>query len=498
MSETAHVIGVDFGTTGTRAFLINERGRIVASVVRPSPVITTGQGYLEQDMVHSANAGVEALRELMTKPDVQGKQIAGIGTSGWMHGDVLMGNNPNAAGLALWPIANASMWNCGRSLPQYEEIMKRPDLQSLFIESTGNAPAMRFTIIKALHRKSETPDLWSATQHVVTPKDWWNYFLTGTLMQEKSDVIGAVNVKGDGYAQDVFDALGLKNKFATLIDPTDRVGTLRAEIAQVTGLPEGLAVFGGGGDQEGGRIGNSVVTPGIVGFNLGTSGVTTAYNPNKILDPSGFIHYFPQTSDAWFMTCSMASGDSFIWLKNLYGELNTVLDFNDITDLASRSKPGANGLVFLPALSEAGGNHPVRAPQATGTLFGLKTHHTARDVARAVMEGVAIEMVICAKMMGDLGIDIQEARLAGGGARDISGTWPQIFADALGRRVTLNMEADASGLGAGIIAMVGAGIKPSYQDSGMFEFGQSFEPNPDNFEIYRALEAQYLAHFGMQ
>jgi xylulokinase len=453
---------------------------------------------MEQDMVVSASAGVNAIRTLMQQPAARGIEIAGIGTSGWMHGDVLLGNRCFAPDLSVGPLANASMWNCDRSLPQYEAIMKYPALQRLFIESTGNVPAMRFTIVKALHRKTETPDLWAATQHVVTPTAWWNYFLTGILAQEKSDVIGAVNVAGNGYANDVFQSLALENKFAPLIDSTDQVGTLRREIAQATGLPEGIPVFGGGGDQQCGRIGNGVVTPGIVGFNLGTSGVTTTYNPDKILDPNGFIHYFPQTSDAWFMMCSMASGDSFNWLKSLYGEVNTALDFNDITDLASRSKPGANGLVFLPALSEAGGNHPVRAPQATGTLFGLKTYHTARDVARAVMEGVAIEMVICAKMMADLGIDIQEARLAGGGARDISGTWPRIFADALGKRVTLNMEADASGLGAGIIAMVGAGIKPTFADSGMFEFGQSFEPNPDNFEVYRALEEQYLAHFGVQ
>lgn len=492
-------VGVDFGTSGTRAFLVNLRGEVLAQATRLSPVTTTKRGFLEQDMSRSARAGVEAVREMMEKAIASGKidgnkDVIGIGTSGWMHGDVLIDESGDV-------LAPASMWNCPRSNPQADRISGTPELVDLFLRETGNEPFARMTIIKALHRMEEQPELWENTDRVMTPKDFWNYYLTGKMRQEPSDVIGAVGRDGN-YSSALFRALGLENKFAPLVHPTDIVGGLMADIAEQMGLLAGTPVYAGGGDQLCGRIGNGVVSPGIVGFNLGSSGVTVAYNPGGKSDPTGRIHNF----NDWLMACCMASGDSFKWWVERNNEGRNVdqlkpakpLDFGDLIHSAAGVKPGANGVRFLPFLS--GANHPVRDPNVKGGFSGLTMHTTTAEMTRAVLEGVAVEMVKCAKQMESYGINVKEARLAGGGARDITGTWPQIFADASGYPVTLNNVEDASGLGAAIIAMVGSGIYPTYSDAckNMISWGKTFNPNPDNASIYSDIARSYYREFSHQ
>lgn len=480
MAGVKCVLGIDFGTGGKRAFLVTLKGKILASAVQPSPVIRTPEGYLEQDMNKSVQSGLKAIKEVVEA--VPGARILAAAASGVMHGDVLLDKD-------MSPIVPASMWNCPRSIPQYEFIMSDPGLVAHCLHATGNLPAVRFTITKTMHRAADQI-LWGKTVRVVTPKDYWNYYLTGQLVQERTDMIGAVGINGE-YAEDLIEALGIENKFAPLVSSLHQVGTLRQDVARATGLPGGLPVFAGGGDQECARIGNGIVSEGVVGFTLGTSGVIVAYNHDSVQDPKGLIHYFGD----WLMAGCLASGASLNWYLN---QLNAETKSNSVTfdqlTAGARSVPaGANGVRFMPLLS--GGNHPVRDPEASGAFLGLRVNTSANEMARAVMEGSANEMVMCAKAIGNLnGMPLfTEARLAGGGARDKTGTWPQIFADGIRIPVTANKVSDSSALGAAIIAMVGSDIYPDFPTAcaNVITLGKTYVPNPDNFQLYDDMSINY-------
>ncbi|MCX5749676.1 MAG: FGGY-family carbohydrate kinase [Candidatus Saganbacteria bacterium] len=484
VQKSGVILGVDFGTHGVRVLPIRvsttpgQSYKCHTTDAWPCSYKTLPSGFKEQDMVKLADAGCKAIKERITT-NIDPKEVLAVSTSGWMHGDVLLGSG---AGGKLVPIVPASMWDCPRSAPQYESVPK-----DLFVELTGNQPAVRWTIIKALHRMKVQPDIWDATKYVVTPKDWWNYHLTGELRQERSDMIGAIGVDGK-YADGLFKALGMANKFALLVNSTNMVGRIIKEAAQLTGLLEGTPVFAGGGDQQCARIGLGVVEAGVAGFNLGTSGVTTAFTSERKRDPEGLIHFFGD----WLMACCMSSGGAFDWLSKITG-----LDPDELTQAALKVGPGSEGVRVFPWLS--GANHPLRDPGLAGQITGLKSTHGRPHIARAFMEAVAIEMVMCADRMRDFGTLITRANLAGGGARDNTGTWPQIFADALCVPVTLNAETEASALGAAMIAAVGLGFYPDFKTAAkhMITWGKTFSPNPMNRDIYQEIKHGYESQFDL-
>jgi xylulokinase len=247
-------------------------------------------------------------------------------------------------------------------------------------------------------------------------------------------------------------------------------GRISAEAAALTGLPAGLAVVGGGGDQAASAVGTGIVEPGLVSVTMGTSGVVFAYTEEPSRDPEGRLHTFCHAvPNKWHvMGVTLSAGGSFRWLRDTLGlaeksvaELSGMDAYDILTREAATAPAGCEGLIFLPYLT--GERTPYPDANARGTFFGLTVRHNKSHMVRSVMEGVAYSLRDCIELFRDLAIPITQVRGVGGGAR--SPLWRQILADVFGTElVTINV-VDSTAFGAGLLAGVGTGVYASVPEA---------------------------------
>eukprot|EP00913_Durusdinium_trenchii_P008964 g8430.t1 len=451
-------LGIDIGTSGTRTLAIREDGTILASANAFYPLEVPHEGWSQQDPEDWWQATVATVREVVATRAFAPEEIAGIGLSGQMHGSVFL----DASDEIVYP---AILWNDQRTQKECHQIEEAAGGRTKLIERVSNPALTGFTAPKILWLRNNEPALYDRVRKVLLPKDYIRFRLTGAFATEVSDASGTLllDVKNRCWSQSLLDALQIDIGLLPKVEESEDVsGQVTKGVADQLGIPAGVPVVGGGGDQAAGAVGNGIVSAGAVSATIGTSGVVFAHSDEVQTDPEGRVHTFCHAvRGKWHvMGCVLSAGGSLQWYRNAlaHAEQSVAIalgidPYEIITQEAAKAPVGSGGLYFLPYLT--GERTPHADPHARGAWIGLSLRHQKPHLARAIMEGVTYAMRDSLEIIEGMQIPVTETRLSGGGAR--SQFWRQMQADIYGREVcTINAE-EGPAYGVALLAAAGTG-----------------------------------------
>jgi xylulokinase len=452
-----YFLGIDVGTGGTRALIIDERGHVIATATEEHQALASPRiGWAEQDPDDWWRACRVAVRKVLSQPHLQGEQIACVGLSGQMHGAVLLDERGRVVRPAL-------IWCDVRTEKQSRDLTAQVGAERL-IQLTCNPALTNFTLTKCLWVRENEPENWSKVRSVMLPKDYVRFQLTGERATDVSDASGTLllDVAHRCWSKQILEQVHMdESLLPNLYESQEICGQISAAGAAATGLHAGTPVVAGAGDQAAGAIGMGVVSSGTVSATIGTSGVVLAATSGPALDPKGRLHTFCHALPwRWMvMGVTQAAGFSLRWFRDQFGTgtNGNGNSYETLTADAANAPPGCDGLLWAPYLM--GERTPYLDPAARGILVGLTASHTRAHVIRAILEGVAFSLRDTFTIFQEIGVPVKTIRLGGGGAR--SPLWRQIQADAYGQRVEIVEAEEGAAYGAAILAGVGAKAWPS-------------------------------------
>jgi len=477
-------LGVDVSTTGAKALLIDEAGKVVATATTALTLQTPKPLWSEQDPAEWWSGTATSIRKVLEDAGAKGEEVAAVGLTGQMHGLVLLDADRNV-------LRPAILWNDQRTGAECEEIERRMGRSEL-IGEVGNVALTGFTAPKILWVRNHEPDVYAKAKLVLLPKDYVRLRLTGEAAMDKADGSGTIlfELKARRWSKTVLDALEIP---ADWLPPTfegpEVTGTVTADAADATGLARGTPVMAGGGDQAAGAVGAGAVRPGVVSLTLGTSGVIFATTDAPLVEPEGRLHAFCHAVPGkWhFMGVTLSAAGSLQWYQ---ATLNPNDSFETIVTWAEQARAGSDGLLFLPYLS--GERTPYPDPLARGSFIGLTLRHGRAHMTRAVLEGVAFSMKDCFSLLQGAGLgDVKEVRIAGGGAK--GPLWRKIMASALGVPMVTVNSTEGGAFGAALLGGVGAGSWSSVEEAcdATIEATGRDEPVADWVKAYEDLYPRY-------
>ncbi|BBL80926.1 xylulokinase [Rubrobacter xylanophilus] len=475
-------VGLDVGTGGARAVAVDEAGRVVAEASSPYPLLSPRPGWTEQDPGEWWRAAREVLGQIAERA---GGEIRGIGLTGQMHGSVFL----DGADRVIRP---ALLWNDQRTQKQCEEITARLGRERL-LEIAGNPALTGFQAPKILWLREEEPGNYRRVASVLLPKDYIRLMLTGERATDASDAAGTLllDVARRDWSEEILSALEIPRGWLPRVyEGPEATGLLREEVASELGLPAGVPVAAGGGDNAAAAVGVGVVREGLMSSSVGTSGVlfthTDAFSP----DPSGRVHAFCHAVPGAYhlMGVTLSAGGSLAWWRSTLEK-----DYDALVEEASRVPPGAEGLLFLPYLT--GERTPHLDPSARGGFIGLTARHTAAHMSRAVMEGVVFSLRESLEILRSLGASVEEVRATGGGAR--SPLWRRLQADIYGVPIRRTTADEGPAYGAALLGGVACGAYRNVveaveacvklRDEVTEPDGRRSEVYGELYEVYRSL-----------
>jgi xylulokinase len=468
------VVGIDVGTTGLKAIALSPDGEVLATAAHGYALSTPHAGWAEQDPDDWWQAAEAALAEVAA-----GREVAGIGLSGQMHGLVAL----DAEDRVIRP---AILWNDQRTAAECIEIEELIGTERL-VELTGNRALTGFTAPKLLWLRRHEPDAYARIARVLLPKDYVRLRLTGEWATDASDASGTLllDVGRRAWSEDVREALDLPAEWLPpVLESPQQAGQVGARPGQLQGTP----VAAGAGDQPAAAVGVGADRAGVLSVVLGTSGVVLAPLPTYAHDPVGRVHAFCHAvPGAWqAMGVMLAAAGSLQWFHE---RLAPDVPFPDLLAEAEEWGAGADGLVFLPYL--AGERTPHADPDARGAFVGLELRHDRGALVRAVLEGVAFGLRDCLDLLRSLGVDAEVGRVSGGGAR--SDLWLEIVASVLDLPLEVTASEEGSALGAALLGGVAGGAFADVHDAvdQCVRVTRVVEPNPAWRETYASLLPRY-------
>ena len=453
-----YLIGVDIGTSATKTVLFDGECRVVESASQEYPLYQPQNGWAEQEPLDWYCAVVATIKQVIKKSGVAAADIKGIGLSGQMHGLVML-NQANEV------IRRAIIWCDQRTGKECEEITARVGAERL-IEITANPALTGFTASKILWVRNHEADNYKACRHILLPKDYIRFCMTGEFATEVSDASGMqlLDVPNRCWSQEILEKLEIDPSWLPKVYESPEVtGTVSKEFAAKTGLSADTVVVGGAGDNAAAAVGTGIVQDGKAFTTIGTSGVVFAHTSKPLIDPKGRVHTFCcAVPGCWHvMGVTQAAGLSLKWFRDNLAEKfkdEAVLKDADVYDLMSEAAAkvpiGSRRLIYLPYLM--GERTPHLNPNCRGVFFGLSAIHTKADMLRAVMEGVSYSLTDCLDVLKEMKVSVNEMMACGGGGK--SRIWRQMLADMYGCEVKTIKAQEGPALGVAILAGVGAGI----------------------------------------
>jgi xylulokinase len=447
------LLGIDLGTGGTRALVIDETGRVLAAASADhAPFSSRLTGWAEQDPTDWWRACREAVRRAMA--DSPTTTIGAIGLTGQMHGAVLL----DAAGEVLRP---AIIW-CDQRTEHECRWIEDTIGSSRLLALTANPALTNFTLTKLLWVRRHEPEIWARVRHVLLPKDYIRFRLSGELATDVADASGTL-LLDVAHRQWSDDMLSRMDVDARLLPPVFESEAICARVSREAAAEIPVAphtpIVAGAGDQAAGAVGIGVTRVGAVSVTIGTSGVVFAATDRPVTDPRGRLHTFCHAiPNRWHvMGVTQAAGLSLRWIRDRLGAAS----YEELTAEAARVAPGSDGVLWAPYLM--GERTPHCDPNVRAALIGLAANHSRGHIVRAVLEGVAFSLRDSLTIFSELGVPIERIVLGGGGAR--SSLWRQIQADVFGRPVTTLSVDEGAAFGAAILAGVGGGVWASVDDA---------------------------------
>jgi xylulokinase len=508
-------LGLDVGTSGSKALLVDARGQVRATATASHPSEFPRPGWSQQNPEDWWTSVCAATRAVLRKARAHGGDVGGIGLSGQMHGSVFL----DAHQRVLCP---ALLWNDQRTGAECAEIEARAGGRAELIRLVRNIALTGYTAPKILWLRRHQPKVFARVRTVLLPKDYVNFRLTGGLHGDVSDASGTLlfDVAARQWSTELMRRLDLDPAlFPPVAESCAVIGTLTPAAARALGLAPELPVVAGAGDQAAAAVGTGVVRPGIVSATLGTSGVVFAYGQQPVPNDAGLLQSFCHAvPGAWCVFgCMLSAGGSLQWAREVFyadrlaqAKTDAARDAIYTDMIAAAAQVGATGrggsgpgarqagvdgadIVFHPYLT--GERCPYPHPHAVGAFLGAIRAHGRGALVRAVLEGITLNMGRQIEIMSALGVAIREVRLAGGGARNA--WWRQLQADIYGRRCVVMQSAEGSALGAALLGAVGAGAFRSVpQASAAAARVQAvYQPVAARTKHYRALGAWLRATY---
>jgi xylulokinase len=446
------LIGLDVGTSGVKAIAISPDGELLATAEASYASSSPHPGWSEQDPEDWWHAAESCLARLPSGP---------VGLAGQMHGLVVLDGDDRV-------LRPAILWNDQRTAAECAEIEERVGLERL-IALTGNRALTGFTAPKLLWLRHHEPEVYARIAHVLLPKDYVRFRLTGERAIDAADASGTLlfDVARRRWSSEVCAALEIPLEWL----PPSHEST---EIA-------------GAGDQAAAALGVGIASAGgPLSVVLGTSGVVFAVLPEYAPEPEARLHVFCHAvPDTWHaMGVMLSAAGSAVWLRGVFGG-----DYMQLDDEAARWSPGVDGLLFAPYL--AGERTPHADPDVRGAFTGLSLHHDRGALWRAMLEGVAFGLRDSLELIRSLGVKPVSARVSGGGAR--SALWLRIVASVLGVPLELTASPEGSAFGAALLAGVRAGTFADAQDAvaRCVHVTSRVEPEWDYDDAYMRFSALY-------
>ena len=473
-----YVIGIDLGTSGTKTVLFDASGRQSFEAEINYPLYQPHNGWAEQDALDWRNACLDTIKQVIKGSGVSSDDIVGIGISGQMHGLVMLDEHGEV-------LRRSIIWadqRTGEECRDIERIVGRERLMDITL-----SPALTgFTLSKILWVRKHEPEIYKRCRHILLPKDYLRYCLTGDFATEVSDASGTqlLDIRKREWSQELLELLDIDPLLLPKVYESPEItGYISKDAAIETGLTTATAVVGGAGDNAAAAVGTGVVREGRAFTTIGTSGVVFVHTDELKADPLGRIHSFCcAVPGAWHMMgVTQSAGLSLQWLRNnFYPEDQEYVQINqDIED----TPPGAERLLFTPYLM--GDRTPHLDPLCRGAFVGLSAMHTKKHMARAVMEGVCYALKDSQTLLDELGVSASVMSLCGGGAK--SPVFRQMLADVYDLPTNLPLMTNSAALGVAILAAVGCGMYSSVPEAcdSILKFKEAEKPIQKNAEVYR-------------
>ena len=438
-------VGVDIGTTGAQAVAVDAAGVVAATASADYPLLTPRPQWTEQHPRDWWRATQSVLKEVSAKVAASGGRVTGLGLTGQMHGSVFLDD----AGEVIRP---ALLWNDQRTAAQCEAITSSVGSERL-VEITGNPALTGFQAPKLLWLRDEEPEAYRRVRHMLLPKDYIRYRLTGEFATEASDAAGTLllDLEQRDWSAPILEALEIPGEWLpAVLEGPDISGRLSREVAEELGLEQGLPVAAGGGDNAAAAVGTGITSQGRISSSIGTSGVLFAHADAKSVDPSGRIHAFCHAVPGAYclLGVTLSAGGSLRWWRDLTG-----VGYDELVAEAEAAPAGAEGLLFIPYLT--GERTPHSDPEARGVFIGLTARHVRAHMTRALMEGVVFSLRDGLGIMEGLGVTPHEIRAIGGGAS--SPLWLRLQSDIFARPIHRLIIEEGAAYGAALLGHVAAG-----------------------------------------
>lgn len=492
----SYFIGIDSSTTATKALLMDAGGGVISIASSSYDYQTPYPLWSEQDPELWWLATAESIRKVLLDSEINPADVKGVGLTGQMHGLVLLDGDKQV-------LRPAILWNDQRTSAECEE-MRELVGKSKLIDITGNDALPGFLGPKILWVKKHEPEIYDQIKTILLPKDYVRYKLTGVFALDKAGGAGTqlFDVRQRTWSAELLETLGFNpDWFPATFEGTEVTGTVHQAASVVTGLPVGVPIFGGGGDQAASAVGTGAIKEGVVSLSLGTSGVVFASVDQPLIEPNGKLHAFCHAiPEKWhLMGVMLSAAGSMRWHHDTHAP---ELDYDTFTQPVDLVPAGSNGLLFLPYLT--GERTPYPDPLARGAFIGLTVRHTQAHMTRAVMEGVAFGMRDMFELMKQVGLSgMSQVRVSGGGSK--SRLWRQILADVLDAEMVTINTAEGAAYGAGLLAAVGAGnwtsvddaVNESIKITGSTRPGEDQEIYDDTYQVYREMYPKLKGTFAV-
>ena len=443
------LLGIDVSTTGVKALVIDEHGRVLSVVTTPHPLATPHPLWSEQSPEDWWSGAVTSIREAVRTARITREEILAVGLTGQMHSLTVVDEHGR-------PLRPAILWNDQRTAEQCKRIRHEFGRENL-IATTGNDVLTGFTLPKLLWVADHEPDTFARIQHVLLPKDYVRLRLTGDYATDRAGASGTsmLDIHTRDWSPEVLSAFSIPRRWLPKTHEGPEITGVVSTIAEEeTGLRAGTPVVAGAGDQAAQAVGVGAVTSDIAAVTLGTSGVVFASTDSPVIEPEARLHaYCHAVPSRWHMMGVMLSaGGSLRWLRDSF---SPGLPFEQLTESIDEVPIGCNGMLFLPYLTGERTPHPD--PLARAAFVGLTVRHQYRQVVRAVLEGVSFGLRDSFELLRSAGLsDICEVRGSGGGMK--SPIWRRILSEVLGTRLFTVDPAEGAAFGAALLAGVGAGV----------------------------------------
>lgn len=441
-------LGIDIGTGGSRALLVDAQGKVVAGFTAPHEEMAMERPlWAEQKPENWWDAAQKAIQGVLKQAGAKGEQVKAIGLSGQMHGLVLLDADNNVVRPSL-------IWCDQRSQPQVDAINQTVGKANV-VAHTANPMLTGFTLPKLLWVKDNEPANFERAKKFLLPKDYVRFMLTGVHATEVSDASGTglLDVVTRRWSKPMIERLKLDaSLLPELKESADVTGTVTKAAAKATGLKEGTPVVGGAGDQAASGVGNGIVKPGVASCTIGTSGVVFSYLDRPQYDPDGRVHTFCHAvRGKWHvMGVTQGAGLSLQWFRNNYAP---GVEYDALMADAQTAPPLSHGLYWLPYLM--GERTPHLDAIARGGWIGLTAKHARPELVRSIVEGVSYSLRDCLGVIENMGVEVTTVRASGGGAK--SPFWRQMLADIFHRSISTLENSEGSAYGAALLALAGAG-----------------------------------------